>query len=33
MKRTCCDTTPKGMIIISLNMEFHATFEKQNFRV
>ncbi len=29
MKRTCCDTTPKGMILISGNMEFHTTFKKQ----
>ena len=24
MKRTCCFTTPRGMIIIISNMEFHA---------
>ena len=29
MKRTCCFTTTKGMVIISGNMEFHTTIKKQ----
>ena len=29
MKRTSCFTTPKSMIIIFNNMEFHTTFKKQ----